>query len=75
MPAEATESNQQKMMNYIMSVSDSTKWLCPNQILTYLKNTHIHNHYINSLVQDCDNSSVLAMELQQSCIKPLMWWL
>ena len=27
-------------------------------------------HYINGLVQDCSNSSVLAMELLQSCIKP-----
>ena len=26
--------------------------------------------YIDGLVQDCSNSSVLAMELLQSCIKP-----
>ena len=28
------------------------------------------NVYINDLVQDCSNSSALAMELLQSCIKP-----
>ena len=26
--------------------------------------------YIDGLVQDCSNSSALAMELLQSCIKP-----
>ena len=31
--------------------------------------TYLH---INGLVQDCSNSSVLAMELLQSCIKPLI---
>ena len=28
---------------------------------------------IDGLVQDCGNSSVLAMELLQSCAKPLVW--
>ena len=28
--------------------------------------------YINGLVQDCSYSSALAMELQQSCAKPLL---
>ena len=28
--------------------------------------------YIDDLVQDCSNSSALAMELLQSCTKPLM---
>ena len=31
------------------------------------------NHHVDGLVQDCSNSSVLAMELLQSCTKPLMW--
>ena len=33
--------------------------------------------YIDDLVQDCSNSSALAMELLQSCAKPLIWqwWL
>ena len=30
-------------------------------------------HDINGLVQDCSNSSALAMELLQSCIKPSIW--
>ena len=33
----------------------------------------IYSHciaYIDGLVQDCSNSSVLAMELLQSCTKP-----
>ena len=30
---------------------------------------HIEYH-INGLVQDCSNSSALAMELLQSCTKP-----
>ena len=29
---------------------------------------------INGLVQDCSNSSALAMELLQSCTKPSTWW-
>ena len=29
--------------------------------------------YIHGLVQDCSNSSALAMELLQSCTKPLIW--
>ena len=28
------------------------------------------DYYIDGLVQDCSNSSELAMELLQSCIKP-----
>ena len=30
-------------------------------------------HYADGLAQDCSNSSVLAMELLQSCTKPSMW--
>ena len=37
--------------------------------LRYLTNLH----YINGLVQDCSNSSALAMELLQSCTKPLIY--
>ena len=29
--------------------------------------------YINDLVQNCSNSSVLAMELLQFCAKPLIY--
>ena len=29
--------------------------------------------YVDGLVQDCSNSSVLALELLQSCTKPSMW--
>ena len=29
--------------------------------------------YIDGLVQDCSNSSALAMELLQSCTKPLIY--
>ena len=28
------------------------------------------SHYFDALVQDCSNSSALAMELLQSCTKP-----
>ena len=31
------------------------------------------NDYFDGLVQDCSNSSVLAMELLQSCAKPLIF--
>ena len=30
--------------------------------------------HINGLVQDCSNSSALAMELLQSCTKPWIYW-
>ena len=29
----------------------------------------------DGIAQDCSNSSALAMELLQSCIKPSIWWL
>ena len=29
--------------------------------------------HINGLVQDCSNSSVLGLELLQSCTKPSIW--
>ena len=29
--------------------------------------------HLDGLVQDCSNSSALAMELLQSCTKPLIW--
>ena len=32
----------------------------------------LYTSYIDGLVQDCSNSSVLAMELLQSCTKPSM---
>ena len=31
--------------------------------------------YIDGLVQDCSNSSALAMELLQSCTEPLIYYL
>ena len=34
--------------------------------------SQFHNH-VDGLVQDCSNSSALAMELLQSCTKPLMY--
>ena len=33
-----------------------------------------HIHHIDGLVQDCSNSSALAMELLQSCTKPSIWF-
>ena len=38
----------------------------------YTKNKHKKKS--NGLVQDCGNSIVLAMELAQSCIKPLQYF-
>ena len=32
-----------------------------------------HQEHINGLVQDCSISSALAMEILQSCTKPLAW--
>ena len=38
-------------------------------------NTKYNMVYIDGLVQDCSNSCVSAMELLQSCTKPLIWYL
>ena len=38
----------------------------------FLKVYFVHVYDYNDFVQDCNNSSVLAMELLQSCIKPLI---
>ena len=35
--------------------------------------TTLHTAHINALVQQCNNSSALAMELLQSCTKPLIY--
>ena len=40
---------------------------------------HVHlprisHHYIDRLVQDCNNSIASALELLQSLTKPLMMW-
>ena len=32
------------------------------------------SHYVDGLVQDCSNSSTLAMELLQSSTKPSIWY-
>ena len=36
---------------------------------------HLYYHlsYINVFIQDCNNSIANALELLQSCTKPLMW--
>ena len=33
----------------------------------------IEENYVDGLVQDCSNSSALALELLQSCTKPSMY--
>ena len=33
---------------------------------------NVEETYINDLVQDCSNSSANALELLQSCTKPMM---
>ena len=38
-----------------------------------LHQTQSHQNHIGGLVQDCSNSSALAMELLQSCTKPSIW--
>ena len=40
----------------------------------WVKLTVVKRCHINSLVQDSSNSSVLAMELLQSCTKLSIWW-
>ena len=58
----------------------------PTVVFLYVDGTHLGicrglphsvlrnlNPYIDGLVQDCSNSSALAMELLQSCTKPLIY--
>ena len=44
--------------------------ISPQSYLYYVQGTKIDQLQIYGLVQDCSNSSVLAMELLQSCTKP-----
>ena len=37
-----------------------------------MQNSIVQIKHIDGLPQDCSNSIVLAMELQQSCTKPLI---
>ena len=50
----------------INKVRDGSEW---TQLLIIYKIL-----YIGGLVQDCNNSSALAMELLQSCTKPSIYW-
>ena len=51
--------------------SKSIYSLLPLVCLSYLVMGHVvRSHDIDGLVQDCSNSSALAMELLQSCTKP-----
>ena len=65
-----------------------TQRLQPVWLKTHWKSKYFHRsdqkwcrvaHNIGGLVQDCSNSSALAMELLQSCTKPSMyiefWWI
>ena len=72
----------------IMQTSDRVNWEkntieCSYNMVYLLWNAHnIHSlhttelankGHIDGLVQDCSNSSALAMALLQSCIKPLTY--
>ena len=46
-----------------------------NFMIIFESRIPLYQHNVDGLVQDCKNSSALAMELLQSCIKPSMWWL
>ena len=45
----------------------------PSELLHQLSHLKIVNHHIDDLVQDCSNSSALAMELLQPWTKPLTY--
>ena len=51
----------------------SAKWRPFCFTLNVLTQCQSHVH-IDGLVQDCSNSSALAMELLLSCTKPLIWY-
>ena len=63
----------------------SLKIICPVSSLEWVSFVWIYwmscviclnilcNEYIDGLVQDCSISSALAMEILQSCTKPLIW--
>ena len=54
-----------------------TKWICSSFLHLILLVSDIFGsniQYVDGLVQDCGNSSALAMELLQSCTKPLMYF-
>ena len=44
-----------------------------DNLLWKIANSPSSRHYIDGLVQDCGNSIANAMELPQSCTKPLIW--
>ena len=47
------------------------KWLATGKCFHVMTSSWFCTSLIDGLVQDCSNSSVLAMELLQSCTKPL----
>ena len=53
--------------------SNASHGSCPAYLLRWCVRAAIDRTYITGLVQDCSNSSVLAMELLQSCTKPSIW--
>ena len=48
-------------------------WIKSTMKVTHGSETRSFNSSADGLVQDCSNSSALAMELLQSCTEPLKW--
>ena len=54
------------------NISGSGTWLYMNVYEQSMILMHYLYSYIDGLVQDCSNFIVLAMEILQSCVKPLI---
>ena len=72
---------QLKLFERKLFLRNDISALVPSQLLArqcfnQYRPLRLHKEeYIDGLVQDCSNSSALAMELLQSCTKPLMYTL
>ena len=70
-----TVTLQQMSDKWVLKSVRNINPLSPNFVLCHLTQNWLANsgfisNYIDGLVQDCSNSSALAMELLQSCTKP-----
>ena len=61
-------SQWRKFCQYDISIAVS--YSHGNMLIIFVSHVHKPYHDIDGLVQDCSNSSALAMELLQSCAKP-----
>ena len=73
-PKPPPPSDNQKQNAIDITSEDLVPRLTPQNVADLVLLSMVCRYNVGGLVQDCSNSSAVAMELLQSCTKPLMYW-